>query len=174
MNYIKNINILFQEAMDIMDDLNIEVGTITEVCWNGRFRSVWGKCYYNRPTDTYRIELNPILRLPDVSWEDAMNTMIHEVLHAHKDRFCHTGEWKRYAELINREYSIYHIERCTSAEDKNVADKMIRHYKYIVKCNNCGREYKYQKAGAVIKSLRKDRHSCKCCCGNTDLSVIKC
>ena len=171
---LKDINVLFQDAMDIMNDLNIEVETITSVTWNGRFKSVWGKCYRNRKTNTYSIELNPILRISDVSWEDAMNTMIHEVIHAHKDRFCHTGEWKRCAELVNREYSIYHIKRCTSAEDKNVADKMTRNYSYIVKCNNCDAQHKYQRAGAVVKSLKRNRYSCTCSCGSHDLTLIKC
>lgn len=172
MNYIKNINTLFEEAMDIMEDLGIEVGTITEVSWNSRFKVVWGKCYYNG--HTYKIELNPILRLPDVSWEDAMNTMIHEVLHAYKGRMCHTGEWKRCAELVNKEYPIYHIERCTSAAEKNVADKMTPTYNYIVKCNNCGAYHKYQKAGKIVKLIRKYPGSCKCSCGSTDLFVTKC
>lgn len=172
MNYIKNINTLFEEAMDIMEDLGIEVGTITEVSWNGRFKSVWGKCYYNGYT--YRIELNPVLRLPEVSYERAMDTMIHEVLHAHKDRMCHTGEWKRCAELVNKKYPIYHIERCTSAKDKNVADKIKKSYKYIVKCNNCGAYYKYQKAGKIVRMIQKYPHSCKCSCGSTDLFVTKC
>lgn len=173
MNTLKDINVLFQDAMDIMNELNIEVETITSVRWNNRFKSVWGKCYRNRRTNSYYIELNPILKIADVSWEAAMDTMIHEVLHCHKDRFCHTGEWKRCAELINCEYPIYNITRCTSAEDKNVADKMLKNYNYIVKCNDCGLQYKYQRAGSVVKALQRNPYSCKCSCGSHNLTLIK-
>lgn len=171
---MKNIDTLYIDALGVLEDLNIEVGTITSVTWNNRFKSAWGRCHYNRKTNTYRIELNSILGISEVSWEQAMNTMIHEVLHAHKDRFCHTGEWKRCAELVNREYPIYHICRCTSAEEKNVADKMTNSYNYIVKCTKCGGENKYKKAGKIVKLLERNPHSCRCSCGNDNLILIKC
>ena len=170
---MKNINTLFADAMDVVTSLGIEVETITDVSWNGRLKSTWGRCHKNRRNNTYRIDLNSILGVDDVSWESAMNTMIHEVLHAHKDRFCHTGEWKRCAELVNREYPIYNIKRCTSAEEKNVADTMRSNYKYIVKCNDCNTQYKYHKAGKVVKLIQKYPGSCRCACGSNNLSVFQ-
>ena len=169
--YTKDINVLYQDALDVLEDCGIKTGTITSVSWNSRFKAVWGRCYRDNKTNTYRIELNPILTLKDVSWEAAMDTMIHEVLHCHKDRFCHTGEWKRCAEIINREYPIYNITRCTSAEEKNVADKMYNDYKWVVTCSNCGAKYKYRKAGKVVKMIRRYPNSCKCFCGSYDLHV---
>ena len=170
----KNINILYLDALDVLADLGIEVETITSVTWNKRFKSVWGRCYYSKKTNTYKIELSTVLNLPEVSWERAMDTMIHEVLHCHKDRFCHTGEWKRCAELINREYPIYHISRLTSAEEKNVADKINSEYKYIVRCTRCGGENRYRKAGKFVKMIEKNPHSCLCGCGNDEFILIKC
>ena len=169
----KNINTMYQEALDILKDLDIEVGTITEVRWNNRLKSVWGMCYYNKYTNTYKIALNPILNLPEVSWEAAMDTMVHEVLHAHKDRFCHTGEWKRCAELINAEYPLYNIKRCTSARDKNVADKMHKSTKYVITCNECGHTYTYSRAGKIVKLIQKfpNSHGCRCGCGSSNLSL---
>lgn len=166
----KDINIMFSDAMDIMEDLNIEVETITSVSWNSRLRSVWGRCIRSNYNKTYKIELNPILKDDNVSWDAAMDTMIHEVLHAHKNRFCHTGEWKRCAQLINREYSCYHIERVTSAVAKNVADKM---YKYIIKCTNCGSISKYRSNTKVVKLVRSYPGSCRCRCGCTNLVLIE-
>lgn len=174
MTLIKNIDTMFREALDIMEELHIEVGNITDVSWNGRLKAVWGRCYYNTRTETYRIELNPVLRLPEVSWEDAMNTMIHEVLHAYTGRMKHTGEWKRCAEIVNREYPLYNITRCTSAEEKGVADKMNRYYKYIVTCDVCGTVCKYKRAGNVVKALKRNPHSCKCTlCGGESFTVIE-
>lgn len=174
----KNIKTLYADALDVVTELGIEVRKITNVTWNTRLRSVWGRCFRNRLVGTeytYRIELNPILADEEVSWEDAMDTMIHEILHAHEDRFCHTGEWKRCANLVNREYPIYNITRCTSAEEKNVADKMTRSCAYTVRCNGCGRENYYQRAGKVIKRIQAYPHShgYKCgICGSTDLIVF--
>ena len=172
----KDINILFQDAMEVMNEMGFEVGEITSVKWNGRLRSTWGKCFRSRATGTYRIELNTILADDAVTWEHAMDTMIHEVLHAHKDRFCHTGEWKRCADMINREYPIYHIERCTSAEEKNVADKIARTANYIVRCEGCGHSYTYNRAGKIVKLIQRypTAHGCKCSCGSTNLTLIKC
>lgn len=169
---MKNINTLFADAMEIMKDLNIEVGNITNVTWNSRLRSVWGRCKYNHRLDIYMIELNPILADDAVSYEAAMNTMIHEVLHAHKDRMCHTGAWKYCANLVNREYPIYDIERCTSAEAKDVADKIERNYRFIIKCLNCGSVSKYQRESKIVKLVRSYPGSCRCTCGSTNLKLF--
>lgn len=174
----KDINIMLQDALDIAESLNIEVGVITGIKWNSRLRTVWGKCFriHERFTKEtmYRIELNPVLNNDKVSWDDAMNTVIHEVLHCHEDRFCHTGEWKRCAELVNREYPFYHIERTTSAEEKGVADIIGKNqrYKYKVYCSKCGYTDKYQREGRIIKALKRNPTSCKCPCGNTQLQLI--
>ena len=169
----KDINIMFSDAMDIMEDLGIEVETITSVSWNSRLRSVWGRCIRSNYNKTYKIELNPILKDDNVSWDAAMDTMIHEVLHAHRNRFCHTGEWKRCAQLINREYGCYNIERTTSAKDKNVANKMGNSYKYIIKCTNCGGIHKYKSNSKVVKLVRSYPGSCRCSCGCTNLVLIE-
>ncbi len=169
---MKNINTLFADALDIMEELNIEVKTITSVRWNLRLRSVWGRCTHNRRTNTYSIELNPILNDDDVSWDAAMDTMIHEVLHAHPDRFCHTGEWKRCAIRINYEYPHYNIERATSAETKGVANKINNQYKYMIKCNVCGSVSKYKRESRIVKLVRLYPGSCRCTCGSRSLTLI--
>lgn len=171
----KNITAMYLEAMDILNELNIEVGQITTVTWNKRFKAVWGRCYYNEKADIYKIELNSILSIPEVSWTAAMNTMIHEVLHAHKDRFNHGKEWQKCADLVNRNYNIYHIATVTSAEEKGIADRMKPTYKYVVTCVKCGARCKYQKAGKVIKLIKSRPGSCRCGgCGSTDLIVTEC
>lgn len=167
---MKNIKLLLQDALDVMDDLHIEVEPISDIKWNYRLKAVWGKCF--RKNNIYWIELNPILQDDAVSWEDALNTVIHEVLHCHKDRFCHTGKWKRCADLINREYPIYHIERTTFAEEKGVENKIQRSYKYETRCLNCGHSEKWQRESRVIKALKRDSHSCRCSCGSNDIQLI--
>jgi len=167
---MKSITLLLQDALDVMEDLDIEVEPISKITWNYRLKSVWGKCI--RQNNMYRIELNPILDDDDVSWEDALNTVIHEVLHCHPDRFCHTGEWKRCADLVNREYPIYHIERTTSAEEKGVENKIQRSYKYETVCLDCGHTERWQRESRVIKALKRNSHSCRCSCGSTNIQLI--
>lgn len=171
-NMKKNIDTLLQEALDVCEDLNIEVGNIINIKWNNRLKSVWGRCICR--SGDYRIELNPILAEEIISWEDAMNTVIHEVLHAHPDRFCHTGEWKKCANLVNRNFPIYHICRCTSAEEKGVADRMRPTANWKVTCMNCGYSCTYMRAGSVVKTLQTNPAGCRCgVCKSTDLKLTK-
>lgn len=168
---MKNIKTLLQDALDVCEDLHIEVRHIVSINWNSRLKAVWGRC--KRTRYGYSIELNMILWDDQVSWEDALNTVIHEVLHCHEDRFCHTGEWKRCANLVNAEYPIYHISRCTSAEEKGVADAMRREAKYEVRCENCGCVSKYGRAGKVIIALQRNSKTYMCGkCKSTNLKLI--
>ena len=103
--------------------------------------------------DVLEIEISRSLMTDDVTWEAAMNTMIHELLHAHKDRMCHTGEWKRCAELVNREYPIYNIKRCSSPEECGVTVSHTK-YNYKVVCGGCGNVCYYTRAGKAIKKIQ--------------------
>lgn len=171
-NAMKNLNVLVADCRDILDDLGITYGPIDSVKVNNRLTACWGRCKHNKRTDTYSIEFSSQLMSDDMDYEATMNTVIHEFLHAGKNRMCHTGEWKRLADLVNREYPQFHITRCTSAEEKGVAER-VRTYGYIVKCPECGREYKYQRAGRVVKALRRNANSCHCVCGNDRLILIE-
>lgn len=164
----KNLNTLYLDACDILDSLNIKYGPIVSVTTSTRYTSRWGTCKCDRRTGAYSIILSDRLLNEEFSYEAAMDTMIHEVLHAHKDRFCHTGEWKRCAQLINREFPQYNIKRCTSSEEKGVANRIIS-YNYKVICLDCHKEWKYQKAGRVVRSVK--RHTAKCPCGSRNLIV---
>lgn len=171
----KKLEMYFEDACDILDSLDIEYGPVKEVKINSRATSRWGMCRRNRYEDSYSIEISSELLKDDVSYEAVMDTMIHELLHTHKDRMCHTGEWKRCANLVNEVYG-YNIKRCTSAAEKNIdMEKKVQPYKYNVVCNNCGRSYGYRKKSKVIKSLlmHPHNHDCTCCCGSSDLTLYK-
>lgn len=168
---MKNLKLLIQDAKDVLDDLNIEYGPIASVTINSRAKSRWGRC--TRVGDVYRIEISSELMGDNVEWESAMNTMIHEMLHAHKDRMCHTGEWKRCAELVNRKYPIYNIKRCSSAEDHGI--RSVRPtYKYKMICNGCNSIGYYQRETKAIAKIRAygNNSGYRCGkCGSTMLSV---
>ena len=150
---MKDLNTLLQDAKDVLDDLGIEYGKIVHCYVNNRAQKRWGQCR-RVGNNVYEIEISRSLMTDDVTWEAAMNTMIHELLHAHKDRMCHTGEWKRCAELVNREYPIYNIKRCSSAEERGVNISNARHYNYKVVCDNCGTTCYYTRAGKAIKKIQ--------------------
>lgn len=164
----KNIKTLYLDACDILDALGIEYGPVTDVTTSTRYTARWGTCAFNRRTKKYTITLDDKLLNDEFTYEAAMDTMIHELLHANSKRMCHTGEWKRCAQLINFEYPQFHIQRCTSGEEKGVANR-VKNYNYKVVCLECGREWKYQKAGRVVRSVK--RHTAKCPCGSHYLTV---
>lgn len=168
---MKNLNVLVQDCKDILDELGIIYGPIDSVTVNKRLTACWGRCKYNNRTGVYRIELSARLMQDDIDYEATMDTIIHEFLHAGPNRMCHTGEWKKLAELVNREYPQFNITRCTTGEEKGVANRELT-YKYIVRCASCGREWKYARAGGVVRALRRNANSCTCACGSHRL-VLK-
>ena len=170
---MKNLNVLVADCKDILDDLEITYGPIDSVKVNNRLTACWGRCKHNKRADTYSIEFSKQIMSDDMEYEATMNTVIHEFLHAGKNRMCHTGEWKRLAELVNREYPQFHITRCTSGEEKGVANRVVERNNYIVRCPECGREFRYARAGKIVKALRRNGNSCTCACGNNRLILIE-
>ena len=152
---MKNINVLLQDAKDVLDDLNIPYGNIVSVIVNTRAIGRWGRCTRLRGTNNYRIEISSRLMEDNVEWEAAMDTMIHELLHAYPDRMCHTGEWKRCAELVNREYPIYNIKRCSSEEERGVENVRVTKAKYIIVCKDCGTKSYYQRETKAVARIRR-------------------
>ena len=119
---MKDLNTLVADCKDILDDLDIIYGPIDSVKVNNRLTACWGRCKYNKRTGLYIIEFSKDIMQDYMEYEATMNTIIHEFLHAGPNRMCHTGEWKRLANLVNREFPQFHISRCTSAEEKGVAE----------------------------------------------------
>ena len=161
---MKNLNTLLEDAKAILDDLNIPYGKIHELkTLTGK--GTWGRCTYHKWYDNYTISLNVILLNDDVSYESAMDTMIHELLHADKDRMCHTGEWKRCANLVNKNYPQYTIKRCTSAEEKGISNYVQTKAKYVVTCDKCGTKNYYAREGKIVKILKKFPKTSSLRCG---------
>lgn len=161
----------FEDACMMLDNLGIVYGPIRHVEVNNRAKSRWGRCKYSKRYGVYDIEISSMLLQEDVSYEAVMDTMIHELLHCHSDRFCHTGEWKTCANLVNAQYG-YNIKRATAAEEKNIAVEKAQ-FKYIITCNKCGTVSKYRRAGKVVKLLQKyPENHCVCSiCKGTSFTV---
>lgn len=176
---MKKIYDLLCDTRDYLDELNIPYGHIQLGTFDNK--AYWGYCK-QIGNNTYRIELHKILLTDAVSYEEAMNTMIHEVLHAYKDRMCHTGEWKRCANLVNKYYPQFHISRTTSYEDKGVSktdltNRIEEAIKYKIVCNKCSNENYYRRRSTIVKLIaEKPVGSCICnICGGNEfrLEVLK-
>lgn len=157
-----------QEAMfktiDILNDLNIEFGPVDEVSINTRAKGRWGQCCYNRADKSYKININSALLEDGVSQKSLMNTLLHEYLHAHEDRFCHTGEWKRCAELVNKKYG-FHIKRATTAEELGITNYVKAGFKYHAVCDKCGADSYFSRKSKVVKLLMVQPKDSYCHCG---------
>ena len=161
-----------RDTMEILDSLNIDFGPIDEVNVNTRAKSIWGRCIQHRSTNTYSISISSELLKDEVSYEALMDTVIHEFLHAHENRMCHTGEWKRCANLINKKYG-YNIKTSTSPDEKGLETKE-KKAKYIITCDVCGTENKYMRKSKIVKLImaRPKNSLCRCgCCGSQNFTI---
>lgn len=162
---MKNLNYLYNDAIEVLRQFDIEPDKKVVVKSNGRFKAIWG-----RVTDEnsyYLLEISTRLLQDDVETIHTMNTVIHELLHCHKNRMCHTGDWKRCATIISS-YTQYTIKRTTCASEKGIkSQRTSRPYKYICRCENCGNTF-YAK-----KKFNTHNYTCaKCKTGTLSLCAI--
>ena len=169
---MKNVNYLLEDAELVLQELGIPYGPIYQV-QIGTSTAWWGRCKYNRRYNNFTITINSALLDDSILWEKAMSTMIHELLHAHKDRLCHTGEWKRLAGVINLAYPEFKIQRCTPSNELGI--DTVPKAKYKVICDKCKTEHLYARKGSALKAILKyPKHSgCHCGkCGGGRFTVI--
>lgn len=159
----KRLDEMFNECIDEMDAIDIPYGKITEVTVNYRAKSRWGQCQRRYDNGIiYKININADLCHREASERGLKETIIHEILHTCPDCMCHTGEWKRLADLVNDCYG-YNVKRCNSSEDKGMSEFYKQHdrqgrpekpvvWKYEIRCKSCGKIVgRKQKACKVTK-----------------------
>lgn len=136
------LNNIYNEAVEMILEAGIPLDPwkIERVELNTRAKRRWGQCRY-LPNGNYEININA--ELVRQSKEGALNTIIHELLHASKDGGGHNGKWKEYANIINNTYNI-NVKRTNSAEEKGITEPIIKEtdYKYILECKQCNYKYK--------------------------------
>lgn len=163
---MKNLTVLLIDAKAVLDSLNIPYGTISSISVASN-KSVWGTCHYSYRTDTYSIQISPLLLDDAVPYDAVMNTVIHEVLHAYKDRMCHTGEWKRCANIINNAYPRFNIKRSDSCSEKQIPDSAVHResVKYIITCDKCGAISKYRRKTKTVEDIMNGNQNKQYKCG---------
>lgn len=176
----KRLEEVFNECIDEMIAIDIPFGKITDVTVNYRAKSRWGQCqkgYDYRVGTIYKININADLCHPDASERGLKETIIHEILHTCHNCMCHTGEWKRLAELVNDCYG-YNVKRADTTEDKGMNDFYREHeeyakkkptWKYTIVCKNCGKVIGHK--ARVCKITRYPHLYCHKGCGG-NLKVV--
>lgn len=140
--------------------LRIHWGEVRNWSVNTRAKARWGLCT-KVSRGVFDIQIAASLLDDTVDDQATKDTIAHELLHTVPGCFKHTGKWKQYAELINKEMPYYRIKSRSSYADKGVEDlRGDPTYRYILKCEQCSREVHRQKKSAVIE--HPENYRCKC------------
>ena len=152
---MNNANVYLNSVAKIcekeLDALNIPYAKGITYSVNTRATNRWGQCRYNGETKSYSINISNVLVDPSTI-SGLKNTIIHELLHSVPNGMEHTGEWKRYADMVNKHYG-YNIKRADTSADKGVELKINESSKYVfvyekcgqiieLDCGKCGRKFK--------------------------------
>lgn len=147
---MKDLLELVQQCQMELSPLRIPWGRVRNWSVNSRAKARWGLC-----TKVGRGEFDVQMAVPllDDSLDDqlAKDTIVPELLHTVPGCFKHTGKWKQYVDLINKLMPHCSIKARSSYEDTGAADlRTAPIYKYILKCEQCGREVRRQKKCSVV------------------------
>lgn len=176
---MKNLNQFVNECRWDIESLGIKVGNVTKITVNTRSKRRWGQC--KRTPNGFEINISERLLNDDLDDWALKNTVAHELLHTIEGGNSHKGAWKMAAEKMNSLLG-YNIKRCTSADEKGVESVPTIYRskapKYIIKCGNCGLEYKYYKDCKMINNFINRpsyvKKVCRCSkCKSHDLELLK-
>jgi predicted SprT family Zn-dependent metalloprotease len=129
----------------------------------------WGKCYHLRSSiSNGRFQIYLSKRLLSSKNNVAIkNTIMHEIIHTCAGAFNHGREFKRLGAIAGE--MGYTITRLTSVKSV-FGDKPITEIdmgeKYILKCKDCGHEYKFNRLSKYVKY--PDRCRCSHCEGKLE------
>lgn len=109
-----------------------------------------------------------ILECEPAFWECIRHEYAHALVTLRDGKnHGHDAVWKKACEEVGCKAERLCMD--AEADRKSMAIRKNR-IKYEVKCPNCGRSYRYTKAGNVVRSIRAGR-KCICSCGNVNLQL---
>jgi hypothetical protein len=162
-HYQERLNKLLKIAISEVKALNIPVSDniYPEVIINYRAKKRFGACKIKTVKNIkhFQIEIGSAL---SVSGDDIIKgVLIHEILHSCEGCCNHGKLWKKYADMINRNYG-YNIKRTSTYEEYGIKDKKEKiTYRYKICCSNCSRTSYRIKKSNIVKYPNKYR----CICG---------
>lgn len=111
-------------------------------------KSYWAKIGKNSKKHSgYFLRIGGLFNLiPDekIAKIRLQSTIIHELIHTIPGCMNHGEKFHYICNLVNKIYPQYKLQTSTGAEDFGIQLEE-RKPKYVVKCNNCGKEYLYFK-----------------------------
>lgn len=162
--YLNSVAKICEKELDV---LNIPYAKGITYSVNTRATSRWGQCRYDGKTKSYSINISNVLVDPSTV-SGLKNTIIHELLHSVPNGMGHTGEWKKFATIVNNHYG-YDIKRVNTSVEKGVELKNNDNSKYVFICEGCGQiirrnrrskfvdnpqNYKCGKCGGKFKQIK--------------------
>jgi len=154
----ERLNQILKEIRGEAQELEIPVpaAIAEEVRINDRPKKRFGCC--RRQENHYQIEVSRFLL--SCGEKNIRNVIAHELLHTCRGCYDHGAKWKEYAERMNRKYG-YQIKRTSSFAEMGIAEnEKAPEVRYIIKCQQCGREYPRQRFTCVMKKI--DAYRCSC------------
>ena len=145
MREMYNLTELATMALDNLNAIGIYPHlTPNDFSVNTRAKNRYGQAC--RKNGKYSVNISAFLLDKRNDEKSILQTIYHECLHCCDNCMCHTGEWKRLAELVNDCYDM-DITRCSSFSERlneNVlAEKKMEKNKarktYRCMCSNCGK-----------------------------------
>lgn len=163
----KELNKLLDEVITQAKALGIPLSSqINEdVVVNQRAKSRFGCCKRIKASRGKSIEgMHYIIEISKALSESSIGSikevLAHEVLHTAPEGYNHTGNWKKYAGQMNKEYG-YNIKRTNSPDALGVelpGEKPPA--KYLIVCEKCGNTQERIRSSKVIK--KPSLYRCKC------------
>lgn len=144
----------FDQVSKIIYNFGFDSSRISEIKFSPTMTKSWGNTKYNPYQSKYTISLNKVL-LPNKRALE--QTLLHELIHTLPGCMNHGKKWKTVADYCNNVYG-YNISRTNSAESLGVTTS---DYKYIIRCQKCGKENGFQRMSNVVKNYR----TYHCICG---------
>lgn len=129
-----DLHAVARDCLGTLSRLGIPVGIIREIAPDTRSRRRWGVC--RKDADgTFRILISVRLLSDDAPLDALRDTLFHELLHTAPNCMNHTGNWKQYAERLNKELGL-NITRATTADSIGVPEDDRIRYRFV--CRGCG------------------------------------
>lgn len=157
---MKDLQALYETALNIVKDCRIDYGDIVEITINTRAKKRWGQC--RKRDGRFYININERILEDDTDPHAVLETIIHEILHTVDGCFNHGKEWKNYAERVYQTTG-FKITRTTSAERFGIALEENRKSRYVFVCEKCGAVVRRDRMSKFVR--HPERYHCGRCGG---------
>lgn len=147
------------DCLQTLRRLNIPTGPIREVYADSRSRRRWGVCK-KEPDGSFRIGISVRLLEDGAPLQSLRETVFHELLHTAPGCMDHSGSWKRWAELVNRELG---LSIRTSMGEKALGVAPDPRVLYRYRCLGCGSEQTRYRSCSFTR--HPERYRCARCGG---------